>query len=160
MDNVPPPPPPPVPPGQPFYPGQMPPPQRGWFGRNWLWFIPAGCLSVLLLGAVSIGALVFFVFGAMKSSDVYKTAVAAAKSNARVSEALGTPVEEGTFLSGSINLNGSSGNADFAIPISGPKGKATVYTTATKSDGTWTYSKLSVHVDKSGEDIDLNQPSP
>ena len=52
-------------------------------------------------------------------------------------------------------MNGGSGNADLTIPISGPKGKGTLYVVATKSAGEWTYSKLVVKIDSTGETIDL-----
>ncbi len=54
-------------------------------------------------------------------------------------------------------MNGGSGEADLAIPISGPKGKATIYAVATKSGGKWTYSKLTVQVVGGGDEIDLNE---
>ena len=162
MDNVPPP---FVPPGQPPYPGQpmypgQPPRTRSWWSRNWLWFVPTGCLGLLLLIALFVGGIVFFVFGVIKSSDVYKTAVAQAKANPRVTDALGTPISEGIVLSGSINTSGDTGNADLNIPVSGPKGKGTIFVTANKSGGIWYYSKMNVHVDGTGENIDINEPSP
>lgn len=91
----------------------------------------------------------------MKQSDAYKMAVARAKADQRVTDALGTPISEGWFLSGKTNVNGASGDADLSIPISGPKGKATIYAVATKSAGDWTYSKLVVKIDSTGETIDL-----
>ena len=42
-----------------------------------------------------------------------------------------------------------------SIPISGPKGKATIYVTATKSGGEWDYSKLYVQLDQTKERIQL-----
>lgn len=93
----------------------------------------------------------------MKSSDAYKTAVARAKSDDRVVAALGTPIREGMFASGKANVNGPSGEADLAIPISGPKGKATIYAVATKSMGRWIFSKLAVQVEGDSEMIDLNE---
>jgi hypothetical protein len=68
--------------------------------------------------------IVVLVFGAMKSTDVYKTAIARARASGAVTDALGSPLKEGWFLSGSTNANGSSGNADIAIPISGRKARA------------------------------------
>ena len=59
------------------------------------------------------------------------------------------------FLSGKTNVNGASGEADLAIPISGPKGKAKVYAVATKRAGRWTYSTLEVAVDGRNDRIDL-----
>lgn len=99
--------------------------------------------------------MVLVVFGAMKQSDAYKMAVARAKSDPRVTSALGTPISEGLFLSGSTNVTGGSGEADLTIPISGPKGKADIYAVATKSGGEWTFSKLAVKIANTGETIDL-----
>ncbi len=112
-----------------------------------MWFVPTGCLAMLVLFAVFIGGIVMLVFGAMKSSDAYKSAVARAKASPEVVAALGTPIEEGLFVSGKVNVEGSSGEADLTIPISGPNGKAKVYAVATKRAGRWTYSTLEVAID-------------
>src|SRR5687767_11854323 len=139
MEPTPPPPPPPFTPA--------PPPQpAGWWSRNWKWFVPTGCcLTRLVLVGASFGFLVIVIFAAMKQSDAYKMAVARAKADQRVTNALGTPLEDGRFLWGSsIEVSGSSGEADLSIPISGPKGKGTIYAVATKSAGDWTFSKLNV----------------
>src|SRR3954471_6507362 len=131
-------------------------PASGWWNRNWKWFVPTGCcLTPLVLGGAFVAFLVLVVFGALKQSDAYKTAVARAKSDSRVEAALGTPITEGWWLSGNTNVNGASGDADLSIPISGPKGKGTIYAVATKSAGDWTYSKLQVKIDSTGETIDL-----
>jgi Cytochrome oxidase complex assembly protein 1 len=58
-------------------------------------------------------------------------------------------------LSGNTSVNGGSGNADLSIPISGPRGKGTIYAVATKSAGEWTYSKLVVKIESTGATIDL-----
>jgi hypothetical protein len=150
MENVPP------PPGHPATATQPPP--RGWWSRNWKWFVPTGCcLTPLVLGGAVAAFLVLVVFGAMKQTDVYKTAVARAKSNSQVVSALGQPISEGWYLSGSTEVNGGSGTSKLTIPISGPKGKGTVYAEATKSAGEWTYSKLVVKIDSTDETIDLAQ---
>ena len=96
-----------------------------------------------------------FVFGVLKSTDVYKTALTRAKENSRVTAALGTPIHDGMFVSGNTRVTGGSGQANLAIPISGPNGKGTIYAEATKSAGEWNFSKLAVKIDN-GEMIDLN----
>ena len=106
------------------------------------------------MAAAFVAVIVIVVFGALKSSDAYKLAVARAKADPRVTAALGTPISEGMFLSGNTNVDGASGEANLAIPISGPKGKATLYVVATKSAGKWTYSKLIVQP-AGGDEIDL-----
>lgn len=131
-------------------------PAPGWWSRNWKWFVPTGCcLTPLVLGGAFVAFLVVVIFGALKQSDAYKIAVARAKADSRVVAALGSPIEEGWWLSGNTKVNGGSGEADLSIPISGPKGKGTIYAIATKSAGEWTYSKLEVKIDSNGETIDL-----
>lgn len=130
-------------------------PRRGWWSRNWKWFVPTGCLTLCALAAAFVVLVVLMVFGAMKSSDAYKIAVSRAKADPRVIAAIGTPISEGWLVSGNTNVNGGSGKADLSIPISGPKGKGTIYAVATKSAGIWVYSRLAVQVEKTGERIEL-----
>jgi hypothetical protein len=147
MENTPPPP--------AFTPAPQPPP-TSWWSRNWKWFVPTGCcLTPLVLGGAFVAFLVLVIFGAMKQSDVYKMAVARAKADPRVIAALGSPIKDGWYVSGKTNVNGGSGEADLSIPISGPRGKGTIYAIATKFAGEWTYSKLVVKVESTGETIDL-----
>jgi len=118
--------------------------------------VPTGCLGLFALFAVFVTCIVLVVFSAMKSSDVYKTALARAKADSRVKHALGANIHDGMFPSGKTNVSGPSGEAEFAISISGRKGKGTIYVVATKSAGEWQYSKLIVKTD-SGETIDLTE---
>ena len=131
------------------------PPRGNWWTRNWKWFVPTGCLTLLALFAAFIISILMIVFGAMKSTDVYKDALTRAKTNAAVIDALGSPIKDGLFVSGNTNVNGASGESDLSIPISGPKGKGTIYLKAEKSLGRWKYSNLEVEIQKSGERIDL-----
>ena len=126
-----------------------------WWQRNWKWFVPVGCLGLLAIFIGFVGLIVTSVFGMMKSSDVYKDALAAARAEPAVEMALGTPIEEGLFVMGNINISGSSGQADLAIPISGPDDEATIYAVAEKSAGRWTFSTLVVEIKTTGEKIDL-----
>lgn len=128
---------------------------ENWWSRNWKWFVPVGCLGTIILVAGFVAVIMFIVFGFMKSSDVYKEAVANAKANTSVVEVLGLPIEEGLFVSGNINVSGTSGRADLSIPISGPNGKATVFVVATKEAGNWNFSTLVVEFKESGTQISL-----
>ncbi|PYJ11544.1 MAG: hypothetical protein DME93_09795 [Verrucomicrobia bacterium] len=120
----------------------LPTPRPNWWTRNWKWFVPVGCLSVAALFVVFVGSVVLIVFSAVKSTDVYKDALARAKTHPAVIEALGSPVTDGFLVSGNTNVNGASGETNLSIPISGPKGKGTIYVAATKSLGRWNYSGL------------------
>ena len=97
----------------------------------------------------------------MKSTDVYKDALARAKEHPAVIEALGSPITEGFLVSGNTNVDGASGEANLSIPITGPKGNGTIYVAARKSLGQWNYSGLVVEIAKTHQRINLLQsPTP
>lgn len=129
--------------------------EPSWWNRNWKWFVPVGCLSIIAVFAAFIALILYVVFGVMKSSDVYVQALDRARNNPAVVSALGAPIETGFFTSGSINVSGPSGDAELAIPISGPKGRGTLYLEARKSAGQWSYSQLVVQIEQTSRIIDL-----
>jgi hypothetical protein len=136
--------------------------KKGWWGRNWKWFVPVGCLGLIVMVVGGIALLVVAIFGAVsgliKSSYPYSEGLARVQASAEVRQVLGSPVEAGFFLSGSINVSGSSGHADIAIPISGPKGSGWLYAVADKSAGKWTFTRLEVEIEGRAERIDLLEP--
>jgi hypothetical protein len=133
---------------------------KNWWGRNWKWFVPVGCLGFLVVFVGFIAGIMFLLFGMMKSSDVYKDAVARAQACPSVREALGTPIKEGMFISGNINVSGPSGQANLSIPISGPDGEGTIYVIAAKSVGQWTFSTLVVEIKDTKQRINLLEKKP
>lgn len=129
--------------------------EQGWWSRNAKWAVPV----TVLVGIVSFAAFAFgivmFVFSMMKTSDAYQQALPRVTANPAVIEALGTPISDGWFTSGHMRTSGPSGDAAMAIPISGPKGSATIYLEARKSVGEWTLTKLVVEIAGSKRRIDL-----
>jgi TonB family protein len=149
---------------QPQYGGGFPPQQqpKGCWGRNWKWIVPAGCLGLLIIVA-ALGAGIFFVvMSAVKSSEVYRYALAKAKSNPTVVAELGEPIKDGWLVQGSVNEQlGGHGEARFQIPISGPKKSGTIYVEALKdpqvAGGDWYYTNLFVEVAGRDDKIDLRE---
>jgi len=121
--------------------------------------VPVGCFGTLVFFVAFVGSIALIVFGAMKSTDVYKEALTRAKANSAVIDILGSPIKEGFLVSGNTNVNGASGEANLSIPISGPNGKGTIYVAANKSLGEWKYSGLVVEISKTHQRIDLLQSS-
>jgi hypothetical protein len=74
--------------------------------------------------------------------------------------ALGEPIESGWWITGSINVSGSSGNVDVAIPISGPKGSGTLYVVGTRSAGRWQYSTMEVELSGRPGRVDVRPRGP
>jgi hypothetical protein len=117
-----------------------------------------GCLTSLV-GVLVIGGFIFGIFylimGSFKSSPVYLEAMKAAQSDSRVVEALGTPIQSGLLVTGSLEQQGISGDANLVIPISGPRGSGMLYAAAREGNGVWRFYTLAVKVDGQSEVIPL-----
>ena len=140
-----PPPPPPPPPLQP----QQPQKSSG----CWKWGC-GGCAAIVLVCAAAAAVLVFVIFSFIKSSDAYRGARDKVVSDPRVIAALGSPVKDGYWVSGTVNVRDHTGEADFNFPVSGPKGSARVHAVGTKDRSGWTYSELTV-TPSNGPPIDV-----
>src|SRR5690349_3882912 len=130
-----PPPPPMTPPGGPA----QPPPPKSNAGKTCGAIAGIGCIVVDVGIAAIIAGIVMFVFGLIKSSDVYKEAVHRAATNPQVIEMLGTPIETGWWVMGNVNINNDNGHANITIPLSGPKGHARLFVRGTEDKGNWEY---------------------
>lgn len=107
----------------------------------WKWGA-IGCLAIIVIGAIAAGVLVLVLFGAIKSTDVYKGAASRAENDPRVIAALGSPITTGFWVAGNVNVNNSAGNADISFPIHGPNGKGSVHAAATRDSSGWHYTEL------------------
>lgn len=128
--------------------------RKSWWERNWKWFVPTGCVSILLIFVLFIAGIFFGVTSMMTNSDAYKGAMTEAQKNKLVIEKLGSPIEDDGMTSGSINTTNNGGNCDLQIPIKGPKGKGTLFIVAEKR-GKWKYSEMTVFINSTKEEIDL-----
>ena len=135
------------------------PPPAGWLSRHWKGALGCGCLVVPLLVIAFAGGIVYLAFSSMRSSDVYLQALDKARSNPQVVRSLGTPLEAGWWLSGSMSTAGDSGSAVLTIPISGPQGKAKINLDAKKVGGRWTFKRLEVAIEGQQEPIVLIAPA-
>ena len=135
------------------------PVRRGWWSRNWKWFVPVGCLSLLIIAAAGVGLAVYLVFGLIKSSGPYTEAMEYVSSKPAVTEALGEPIEATFWVTGNVNIENDTGRADLAIPISGPRGDGTIYVEADRSAGQWRLTSVVVEIEQTGERIDLLEES-
>ena len=140
-------------------PTQLQPQPQGGFARHWKAVVGVGCLGLIILVGASIVGVMFVIVGSIRSSDAYKQAMAKANANPEVVLRIGQPMQPGWLVSGNISVSGPSGDADLAIPVSGPKGKGTIYAVAKKSAGQWTFSRLEVEIEGQPGRIDLLAPN-
>ncbi len=144
------------PPAQQYTPPQQPgqPAQKS---SGCLKYFLIGCGVLIFLGAAACAALVIFVFGAIKRSDVYTNALNRVKADQRVVAVLGEPIEPGFWVSGNVNINNGKGNADFEFPVHGPRGNAKVHAVASTEGQGWDYTTLMV-TPASGPPINVLSP--
>lgn len=116
--------------------------------------MPLGIIALLLLLSAFVGAILLAVESTIHHSGFYPQALERAQANPQVANKIGQPLKAGWFVSGNINISGSSGDADIAIP----NGKGTIYVVAKKSAGFWTFRTLQVEVQGESQRIDLLQP--
>ncbi|HEX8149480.1 MAG TPA: cytochrome c oxidase assembly factor Coa1 family protein [Pyrinomonadaceae bacterium] len=118
------------------------PQQKGCLGRNWKWMLPVGCLGLILAGVALVGGIVFVAMSAIRSSEVYQGALKVAQTHPAAVERLGEPIRDGWLVKGNVKFDGNGGNANFEIPVSGPKGSGTLHVRAVSPDGAWMYERL------------------
>jgi hypothetical protein len=137
------------------YPLRPEPINRSWLERNSLWKIPLGCLIlVVLLAAFSIMVMTI-ITSSFRHTEVYQQAMAQTTANPQVRELIGEPIKPAWLISGEMHLNGSSGNANLLIPISGPRGRGKIHAVAHKRDGIWRFTWLHVDMANHSTSIDL-----
>ncbi|MCF6133288.1 cytochrome c oxidase assembly factor Coa1 family protein [Flavobacterium wongokense] len=137
-----------------------PVPPKNWFQRNWKWFVPTGCLSLIIVVVLFGIALFKGITSVMKDSDVYQHSISVAKKNKTVNEKIGTPLEDNGMISGSINTSGYSGSAQLDIPIKGKKGEGIIHVEAEKKNDIWIYHTLDFYTKGSVTPISLLEQNP
>lgn len=130
-------------------------PRKNWWQRNWKWFVPTGCLSLIAVFIIFIVAMFFTVTSMLKESTPYVDAFESATTNSYVIEHLGEPIEQSALIQGQISVSNNDGDADIRIPLKGPKGEGLLHVIGTKLNGEWTYSKMSFSIEPSNEVINL-----
>ena len=130
-------------------------PRKNWWQRNWKWFVPTGCLTLIAVFIIFIVTMFFTVTAMLKDSAPYVDAFESATTNSYVIEQLGEPIEQSAIIQGQISISDTESDADIRIPLEGPKGKGTLHVIGTKSNGKWTYSKMSISIEPAKEVINL-----
>jgi hypothetical protein len=126
--------------------GTEPAPKKSWFARHKLLALALGCLGLMLMGSLFVGGVLTVAVVSLRSSGAYQRALAKAEHDPSVIAELGAPLHAGWLTMGQVKVHGSDGEANLAIPISGPRGAGKINVRASKSAGTWTFSQLDVDI--------------
>jgi Cytochrome oxidase complex assembly protein 1 len=134
--------------------------KRSWLEQNPYWKIPLGCLILIVLIGLFAVTLITVITTSIRCSDAYKQAMTQSAANSQVRELIGEPIKPAWFISGQLNVSGSTGNANLSIPISGPRGKGTIRAVANKAGGVWRFTELQVIVEGQPGAVDLLSIQP
>jgi Cytochrome oxidase complex assembly protein 1 len=131
-----------------------PPPEKSQRRRpGWLARAGFGTLRLGFLGLLRL--VLSVVFRGFKTSGAYKEAMARATSHPEVRRELGSPIQAGWWVSGSLAVSGPQGEARFATPLHGPRGRALLKVQARKVQNRWQFDILEVSVEGSSRPIRL-----
>jgi hypothetical protein len=89
----------------------------------------------------------------MKQSQAYEMSLASIRADASVREAIGSPIETGLVVTGSVNISGPSGSAALQYSVKGPAGEGDARVIAAKSVGEWQLQTVVVDLDATGKRI-------
>ena len=119
--------------------------------------IGCGCAILFLVAILGIGTLTVGVFSLLKSSDAYQDSLTIVQNSPELQERLGTPIEPGFFMTGSINVSNDTGTADITYPVSGPNESGKVRVVAEKDREGWHFSRITYYPEEGPGSLDLIQ---
>lgn len=122
--------------------------QRQW--AVWGAIVWVGCLAACLLLFVGI-------FASLKQSEAYVLGVQALSASDEAHEILGESISTG-IPTGSVDVNGSEGEAHLSFSASGTHGRGAVHVNAKKARGHWYLDGAVFEDNESGRQIELGRP--
>jgi hypothetical protein len=120
------------------------PAARGWFSRNWKWFLPATIGAAIALAGITAFAYIQVRSYRYRQNPAYQTALAEVQANKQVQDLLGEPIVDSDWNpQGGYDRHGETiTGARFNFTVSGPRGHAEVTTEARVVDAQWAVSRL------------------
>lgn len=123
--------------------------------RNWA----IAAAIVYGLGAVVIIGAIVAVFVVLFNLEPFETVKHEARTNPQIARHVGSPVEVGSWTSGSVDDNGQTGDADVTVSVGGPLASGTLRMVSVKQNGVWIVRKMVLTLDDTGQVIGLTPPS-
>jgi hypothetical protein len=105
---------------------------RGWWSRNWKWFIPTLFLCMILMCGGCVAGIFFMFISGLKQTEPYVVTMQKIQANAEAQEALGQPIRDDSWFP---VLTPDGNNLDIRWDLSGPKGKGKAYVKARTTNG-------------------------
>ena len=113
-----------------------PPKQRGWWSRNWLWFVPTLLLVLIVAGG---GGVYWLLFVRVYNLKECRSAMQAIQADNNVQASLGQPIQPIYWPSqeAAPSAQTDQSRIDIRWSIEGPKGRAKAHTLVEQRQGQW-----------------------
>jgi Cytochrome oxidase complex assembly protein 1 len=121
------------------------PETRGWFRRNWKWFVPGTLLVTIILGTIAVFGYIQVRAYRYRANPAYQAALAEVQASIEIQDRLGAPIVDSDWNpQGAIEIRNDAtmGESRFNFTVSGPKGNAEIGTDARMVDGEWAIARL------------------
>ena len=132
--------------------------EESWFKRNWKWVVPTGgCLTLIIIGALVIGTLVYKVSNVIGDFNYQEQALEKVNLHEKAIELLGSPIKKSGPLDQQfkIDSNGEGTSLEIEFNVSGSKKEGVLYIDAKIDDEETIYNQLYIIINDTEEKIDL-----
>ena len=119
-------------------------PRKSWFGRNWWWVLLLIILGGGLVCAGVCAGIVSFGLQKVRESEPYTMTLDAVQNDPVVVERLGKPIQDSWQINMQGDISGNQGSVRITVPITGPKGSATVSSQSQCINGNWGLTSVDV----------------
>jgi len=129
--------------------------------KQGVFFGCGGCGLLVFLAIGGFVGLFVFIFVSLRSSEPFQLTLKSAQASQELTAAIGQPITQGWYFTGSVNWNNGDGEIDATIPVSGPNGSASIRVVGSQQAGhPWVFKEMTARVKNSHQLIDINQALP
>jgi hypothetical protein len=111
------------------------PPKRGWWSRNWLWFVPTVLLVLVVFCCGCPLGFAFWAFGRMYDMPPLNDAMQKIQSNETLTKELGQPIKPAYWPP--PQFQPADREMDIRWEIQGPNGQARAHLKTRMMNGQW-----------------------
>jgi hypothetical protein len=121
---------------------------RGWWSRNWKWFIPVVFVVMVFICCGGPLGFLYFGFKQLLNSEPYKITMQKIADSEELKQELGEPIESVLNPPPSVRVENANGRgeADARWTIKGPKGQAKAHITARLNNDKWEIGQIEVNL--------------
>jgi hypothetical protein len=133
---------------------------RGWWSRNWKWFVPTVFLIMILICCGGPVAIFFGAIGVLRNAEPYVSTMQKIQSNPEAQEAFGQPIRDVSWIPvGQVSMENDTGSAELRWDLAGPKGKGKAYVKARMMNGKWEVVVIEVTL-PNGKKLTIHDEGP